>query len=364
MAGCTHPRIRLETHKKYKNQQGKWSYKSDFIWSQKGQSISQIHETAHKMLISGHYKKYDIIPCGKCLGCYLEKARDKAVQLSIEKLNPEYKENECWFITLTYEDDYLPLHSYVDANTGEIFTGCSIELKDLQNWIKKLRDNHPDKNIRYMAAREYGSNTLRPHYHIIIFGLPLDKELFLKIGNNTNGDPLWTTPQLDNLKSRDCWTVRRPLGDRTAPIYKAGNVTVGEVTFQSISYVARYTMKKANKDYNTEWWYKSQGLDIEGISQSQDLGKWYYDLYKDQIYEKDLVPILGKNGNFSRPPRSFDRYYKKEFPKKFKKVVERRKEKMLTSMLQKEQQTDMDYNEMLEAEEVKTNQFKDLRRTI
>lgn len=362
--GCTHPQIRLESHKRYKNAEGKWSYKASFFWSEKGETISQIHKRANALLISGNYKKYDIIPCGKCLGCFLEKARDKAVQLSLEKMNPEYKSNEVWFITLTYEDEYLPLHSYVDANTGEVYSGCSVELKDLQNWIKKIRINHPDKNIRYMAAREYGSHTLRPHYHLIIFGLPLDRELFVKIGNNTNGDPLWTTPELDNLKSKDCWTVRRPLGDRTANLYKAGNVTVGEVTFQSISYVARYTMKKANKDYDSEWWYKSQGLDIEGISQSQDLGKWYYDLHKQEIYQNDLVPVLGKNENFSRPPRSFDRLYKKEFPEEYKRVVERRKQKMLANMLQKEQQTDMDWNEMLEAEELKTNQFKDLRGAI
>ena len=123
-------------------------------------------------------------------------------------------------------------------------------------------------------------------------------------------------------------------------------------------------MKKANKDYNTDWWYKSQGLDIEGISQSQDLGKWYYNLHKHEIYENDIVPILGKNGNFSRPPRSFDRLYKREFPEKYKKVIERRKEKMLTNIIQQEQQTDMDYLEMLDTKELKTNNFKDLRGAI
>lgn len=362
--GCTHPQIRLETNKRYKNSQGKWSYKSKLFWSEKGKTISQIEKDARNLLITGNYRKYDIIPCGKCLGCFLERSRDKAVQLSLEKLNPEYKEDECWFITLTYEDEYLPIHSTVDTETGEVFSGVSLELKDIQNWIKKLRDNNPEKTIRYMCAREYGSQTYRPHYHIIVFGLPLDRELFCQIGNNANGDPLWTTPQLDNIQSNICWTVRRPLGDRKAPIYRAGNVIVGEVTFQSIAYVARYTMKKANKDYNADFWYKSQGMDLEAISQSQDLGKWYYDIHKHEIYETDKVPILGKNENFSRPPRSFDRLYKKEFPVEYEKVIKRRKEKMLTSMMQKEYQTDMDYLQMLESEELKTNQFKDLRCVI
>lgn len=344
--------------------EGKWSYKAVMEWAGHNKSYSDIKKTYDKLIKSGCYRRYDIIPCGKCLGCYLEKARDKAVQLSLEKMNPEYKENECWFITLTYEDEYLPIHTYENEETGEQYSGASTELKDLQNWIKKIRMNHTDKNIRFMAAREYGTTTLRPHYHIIIFGLPLDRELFIRVGNNTNGDPLWTTPQLDSIQSKDCWSVRRPLGDRTAKMYRAGNVIIGEVTFQSIAYVARYTMKKANKEYQNEWWYKAQGLDIEGMSQSQDLGKWYYDLHKHEIYNRDLVPVLGRNGNFSKPPKSFDRMYKKEFPKLYAEVVERRKEKMLTNMLQEEMQTDMDYLSILESKELKDKQFKDIRRAL
>lgn len=364
MSGCTNPQIRLETWKRYKNQQGKWSYKAMLYSAKTNTKASDQQKSMTALIKSGNYRKYDIIPCGKCLGCFLEKARDKAVQLSLEKMNPEYKKNECWFITLTYEDEYLPIHTYKDEETGSEFSGASTELRDLQNWIKKLRDNHPNKNIRYMAAREYGSNTLRPHYHLIIFGLPLDQELFIKVGNNANGDPLWTTPQLDHIESKDCWAVRRPLGDRSAKMYRAGNVIIGDITFQSISYVARYTIKKANKEYNSEWWYKAQGLDIEGISQSQDLGKWYYDQHKDEIYEQDLVPVLGKNGNFSRPPRSFDRMYKIEHPDKWKKVIEKRKEKMLTAMIQEESLTDMNYLEILNSKELKDKQFKDLRGAI
>lgn len=361
---CTHPQIRLETNELYRNKQGGLSYKARFIWTEKGKKFSDIQRDARNLVLHGKYRRYDIIPCGKCIGCYLENARDKAVQLSLEQKNPKYKKNEIWFITLTYEDEFLPIHTYVDEVTGEVFSGASLQLRDLQNWIKKIRDNHPNKNIRYMAAREYGSNTLRPHYHVIVFGLPLDEKLFVKVGNNTNGDALWTTPQLDNIKSRDCWTVRRPIGDRTAPLYRAGNVTVGEVTFQSISYVARYTMKKANKTYDSEWWYKSQGLDLEGISQSQDLGKWYYDEHKHEIYKNDYVPILGKNGSFSKPPKSFDRLYKKEFPEKYEEVIKKRKEKILTAHLQEEQQTDMDYLQILESKELKNNDFKDLRGAI
>ena len=74
--------------------------------------------------------------------------------------------------------------------------------------------------------------------------------------------------------------------------------------------------------------------------------------------------MLGKNGNFSKPPRSFDRLYKREFPEQYAKVIERRKELMLTNMLQEEMQTDMDYLSILESKELKDKQFKDIRRAI
>ena len=89
-----------------------------------------------------------------------------------------------------------------------------------------------------------------------------------------------------------------------------------------------------------------------------------YDKYKNEIYKNDYVPVLGKNGDFSKPPKSFDRRYKKEFPKEYARVVNRRKELMLTNMLQEEMQTDMDYLSILESKELKDKQFKDIRRAI
>lgn len=179
------------------------------MWTEKGKKLSQQIKDLDQMIIAGRYKRYDLIPCGKCLSCYMEYARDKAVQLSLEEKNPEYKDNEKWFITLTYDQETVPYHQTMNVETGELYQGNSVELRDITNWIKRLRKNHPDKKIRYMAAREYGKHTVRPHYHIIIFGLPLHKELFVKIGNNAQGDPLWTTPELDNMESEDCWKVER-----------------------------------------------------------------------------------------------------------------------------------------------------------
>lgn len=45
-----------------------------------------------------------LIPCGKCIGCRIDKARDWAVRISCEALTSKYRS---WFLTLTYDDDHM-----------------------------------------------------------------------------------------------------------------------------------------------------------------------------------------------------------------------------------------------------------------
>lgn len=69
------------------------------------------------------------------------------------------------FITLTYNDNNLPLNN-------------SLDKRDIQLFFKRLRKNlSNDKNqnnqrIRYIAVGEYGTKFSRPHYHILLFNAP------------------------------------------------------------------------------------------------------------------------------------------------------------------------------------------------
>lgn len=99
----------------------------------------------------------------------------------------------------------------------------------------------------------------------------------------------------------------------------------------------------------------------ERVMMSDDLGQWYYEEHKNEIYERDIVPVMDNNGNFCRPPKSYDRRYKEEFPNKWKEVVARRKEAMKSVIRSEEQQTDMTYQELNNSKELKMSQFKDLR---
>lgn len=338
--GCTKPLIRAELWETEPKIDGGLKQKVEFL--KYHDCNYQTMKNLNDLKMSARYKSVKLIPCGKCIGCRLDYARDKAIQLSLEKLNPIYEKNEVWFLTLTYSDENLKTHTTVNIETGEIFEGISIEEKDMQNFWKRVRKKYPDKKIQYLNCMEYGNQTYRPHAHAIAFGMPLDETKFKRVGNNTQGDAIWQSDELDAL-----WGL--------------GGCTIGEVTFKSISYVARYTLKKTKKQLD-DWFYESQGKKKEWISMSQSIGRWYYEKYKHEIYKTDTVPIKDNNGNVCRPPKSFDHLYAKEYPNEWKKVQERREKQANVAKWQQEQQTDISGYEYLKIKDMSQNQFKDLRK--
>lgn len=92
-------------------------------------------------------------PCGQCLPCRINKSRMWTLRILLESLCHPFS----IFITLTYDNDHLP-------------DNMEVKKSELQNFFKRLRNRliHP---IRYYAVGEYGSISLRPHYHAMIFGL-------------------------------------------------------------------------------------------------------------------------------------------------------------------------------------------------
>lgn len=119
-----------------------------------------------------------------------------------------HKQNS--FVTLTYDDDHLPKDKGLDKS-------------HLQRFFKRLRKAFPTKPIRYYACGEYGDNTKRPHYHACVFGLDFDDKIhFRTLGQNA----LYLSEKLTN-------------------IWGHGNTSVGELTYETAAYTARYVMKKS-----------------------------------------------------------------------------------------------------------------------
>lgn len=71
------------------------------------------------------------------------------------------------FVTLTYDTKYIPI-------TERGF--MTLNKRDVQLFMKRLRKLQTTK-LRYYAVGEYGTKTMRPHYHIILFNLENEQHI-------------------------------------------------------------------------------------------------------------------------------------------------------------------------------------------
>lgn len=98
-------------------------------------------------------------PCGKCYECLSKRRSDWSIRLQEEFKSVDF----AYHAILTYNNENLPLS----------LNGLpTLKKKDCQDFIKRLR-HHFTNHISYFLAAEYGTTTQRPHYHIVIFGVPL-----------------------------------------------------------------------------------------------------------------------------------------------------------------------------------------------
>lgn len=106
------------------------------------------------------------VPCGRCISCRISK-QSALTFLAERELETLYKSKQsATFITLTYNDLTLPINS-----KGLV----TLRKSHLQKFLKRLRillsRKGINQRIKYIACGESGSDTHRPHYHLVIFGL-------------------------------------------------------------------------------------------------------------------------------------------------------------------------------------------------
>lgn len=260
----------------------------------------------------------DLVPCGQCLGCRLDYARQWSARLMCEKKN--YPDDLCWFVTLTYDDEHLPERRYSsipNKETGEykLSDFRSVDKRTHQLFMKRLRKHFQPKTnlkIRYFMSGEYGTLSARPHYHYIIFGLKLDDLHPYK--NNLLGDALYTSDELSR-----CWT-----DDNGCPI---GFVTVGSVTVDSCGYVARYALKK--QKMTTKETYEKLGIEPEFVCMSRrpGIGKDYFDSHVETMFLTDELILPGRDRPVKmKPPKYFDTLLESLDQEKYDSIKENRKE--------------------------------------
>jgi hypothetical protein len=250
------------------------------------------------------------IPCGQCIGCRLEYSRQWAIRCVLEAQKWKYN----YFLTLTYDDEHLPTSiPKINNETGEVVfnDNSSLDRRDVVLFIKHLRREldrlYGHQGVRVFYCGEYGEKYSRPHYHILLFNSVCLSDLVLYKKNL--GNPLYNSKFLDK-------------------IWKKGFVVVGNVTFESAAYVARYIMKKQKGPGSADY-YAALGVvpEFTGCSRRPGIARFYYDDNSDNIYRYDRLYVSKANGDVLsvRPPAYFDRLFRACHPDEFVEINWKRK---------------------------------------
>lgn len=180
------------------------------------------------------------------------------------------------FITLTYDDQHLP-------------SDYGVHVRHLQLFMKRLRKAYPYR-IRFYACGEYGEQSLRPHYHALLFNHDfLDKTV-------------WS-------KKRDILLFT---SEKLSELWPYGLATLGTVTFQSAAYCARYTLKKIGGDRAATHYLRQHPItgkihtvhpEFSVMSRRPGIGYGWLQKYKSDIYPSDFVVV---DGHRQRTPRYYD----------------------------------------------------------
>jgi len=193
-----------------------------------------------------------VIPCGQCIGCKLERSRQWAMRCMHEKRMHAASA----FLTMTYSPANLP-------------AGGTLVKRDLQLFMKRLRKKRPT-GLRFYACGEYGETTARPHYHVLLFNTSFPDMKFWK---DASIGPLNASAELDGL-----WTN--------------GQCLIGEVTFDSCAYVARYCTKVITGE-KAEAHYRGREKEFTVMSRRPGIGFAYYEKHGAEAYKHDSVVVNG-----------------------------------------------------------------------
>jgi len=237
------------------------------------------------------------LPCGKCLACRLEYARQTAIRCVHEA--SMYEENS--FITLTYSDENLK--------------NPKLQYRDFQLFVKRLRsyiaesDYDENKKIGIFVTGEYGDKTKRPHWHALIFNWrPSDLEQKYV---SARGDKVFTSKILERL-----WPF--------------GFSELGDVTLQSAGYCARYATKKLSHGRDGSHEFNP----VSKRSSKHAIGKKWLEKFWPDVFNHGYVEL---NGIKMSIPRYYEKWFKKHHPERWKDYVTQTKTKIIREAVKKEE---------------------------
>lgn len=214
------------------------------------------------------------IPCGQCLGCRLQRARDWSLRIMHEaQMHPQ----NC-FITLTYNDESLPADNQLNYS-------------HFQKFMRRLRKKNKD-TIRFYMCGEYGEGTFRPHYHACIFNwYPSDPKLYSK----RDGLRLYSSAELDQLWSH-------------------GSTKTGALTLQSAGYTARYILAKKTGNHPGAFAVP----EFNKMSLKPGIGAAWLQKYRSDVFPCDYV--VHSDGKKDRVPVYYNKLNEQLNPEIFQAV--------------------------------------------
>lgn len=245
------------------------------------------------------------LPCGKCVGCRLSYSKGWAIRCMQEA---SLYDKNC-FVTLTFNNDHYP----PDGN---------LELRTYQNFMKKLRKCHTEalesqygdswkryfSPIRYYHCGEYGGKLGRPHFHALLFNWDFDDKVPHTI---RNGYQFYSSQTLNR-------------------VWANGFALIGDVTYKSAAYVARYVLKKVTgEDSDEHYVNKRTGLllnpEYTTMSRRPGIGAGWFKKFSGDVYPSDFMVV---NGRRVKPPRFYDNLLDKENPDLLDAIKQKRLEQV------------------------------------
>lgn len=251
-----------------------------------GYYSAKVNASGKRSIVFDHSKSIGsgvpvTLPCGRCIGCRLERSRQWAIRISHEA---SLYDKNC-FITLTYKPEKLP-------DDG------SLNVRHFQLFMKKLRKKYGQK-IRFFHCGEYGENLGRPHYHACLLNHDFPDKVLHRI--TERGDHIYRSPALEEL-------------------WPDGFSEIGSVTFDSAAYAARYITKKITGDPADDH-YQGKKPEYTTMSRRPGIGVPWLEKYKTDVFPHDYIVARGKK---LPVPRFYNQRYEMEAPEKYEKIKRKR----------------------------------------
>lgn len=264
-----------------------------------------------------NYRRELKLPCGRCIGCRLDRSKQWAIRLMHEAQLHE----RTAFITLTYADRYVqggskslrdlarppdPLTrtQACASDTDRSPLACqdsltrpsssyvlvrprSLDYKHVQTALRSLRQTLRRRRglqgkIRFFMCGEYGEQLARPHYHLALFGEDFREDRY--VWRRTDAYTYYRSPELEKH-------------------WPHGHSEIGNLTIESAAYIARYIFKKLTGPPAADH-YQGRTPEFIVMSRRPGIGKTWFEKYIKDVYPHDGVYI---NNHKCKPPRYYDK---------------------------------------------------------